>query len=121
VDHGIPLLYTADEAARIIGGSCTASWLTRKARAGEFPCTLMGRTRTFSRRQMAEILAICEVRADGDDLMVPDVATRFDAWIADAPPDLTLNDAFVEGFAQGLEWADWEVERSPDRTPGQLG
>jgi len=111
VDYPEPLLYTAEEAAAIIGGNCTASWLTRKARAGEFPCTLMGRTRTFSRRQLAEILKICEVRPDSGDLMVPDVAPRFNAWIADAPPDLTLNDAFVEGFAQGLEWADWEVER----------
>lgn len=110
VNHPEPLLYTCDEAARLL--NCNASWLTRKAREGVIPFTRIGRTRCFSDANLAAILEIFSVRPTAQRIE-PTVTDRFAAWMddADAPEDPSLQDAFVEGFAQALEWTaakrDW--------------
>lgn len=103
MNHAEPLLYTPEQAARAMGGSFTASWLIGRARKGKFPCTMSGRKRMFSNANLLEIIAICEVRPAVDPIE-PSVAERFTAWSEDETGS-TLEDAFVAGFAQGMEWA----------------
>lgn len=55
------LAYTAEQAAKIIGGNCKASWLRAKARAREFPYEWIGGSYNFTRAQIDEIIALCEV------------------------------------------------------------
>jgi excisionase family DNA binding protein len=48
------LLYTADEAAQMLG--VPASWLRRKAAARQIPCTFVGKHLRFSRTDLETIV-----------------------------------------------------------------
>jgi hypothetical protein len=60
---GPGLAYTAKQAAKIIGGTCKASWLKAKSRAGEFPCTMIGGAYNYTDADITEIVALCQVPA----------------------------------------------------------
>jgi hypothetical protein len=103
MDDREQLLYTVEEAGLIL--RVKPSWLTAKARKREIPCTMIGRTRMFSNANLAEILAIYEVRPAGEPI-VPSISERFAAWVDGQEDEPAPEDAFVEGFAQAMEWAD---------------
>lgn len=102
MDHREPLLYTVEEAGLML--RVKPSWLTTKARKREIPCTMIGRTRMFSNANLAEILAIYEVRPAAEPIE-PSTSDRFTVWISGQGDEPALENAFVEGFAQALEWA----------------
>ena len=52
------LAWTAAEAAELL--RCKASWLRRKARCHEIPCTMLGRAYHFSDAHLAEVIRILE-------------------------------------------------------------
>jgi|ERR1700722_15921383 len=113
VDYPEPLLYTVEEAAWIL--RCTPAWLKAKTLAREIPYTDLGDGPLFTRKQVQEIRPVWEASPD-DETTVPDVLGRFYAWALSqgAAPDASVQAAaFVEGFAQGLEWAGWDVDRLP--------
>jgi hypothetical protein len=53
------LVHTPEEAARIIGADCKASWLRTKARKGEIPSLWIGKY-GFTDAHITEIIRICE-------------------------------------------------------------
>lgn len=59
---GAALVYTADQAAALIGGTCKASWLRKQAREKKIPCRKIGGAYNFTDADIAEILAIVEQR-----------------------------------------------------------
>lgn len=50
-----PLLFTPEEAARLLG--VKPSWLRRKAAARVIPCTFLGKHLRFSRADLEAIIA----------------------------------------------------------------
>ena len=52
------LAWTAAEAAELL--RCKASWLRRKARCHEIPCTMLGGAYHFSDAHLAEVIRILE-------------------------------------------------------------
>jgi hypothetical protein len=56
-----PAVYTADEAAAILGGSVKASWLKEMARKREIPFTMLGGYR-WTDAHLEEIIALREHR-----------------------------------------------------------
>jgi excisionase family DNA binding protein len=55
-DHrGVPLLYTADQAAALL--QVSPSWLRKKATARAIPCTFIGKHLRFSPTDLAMIIA----------------------------------------------------------------
>jgi excisionase family DNA binding protein len=53
-----PLVYTPEEAARLLG--VKPSWLRRKAAARAIPCTFLGKHLRFSRADLEAIVAAGE-------------------------------------------------------------
>jgi excisionase family DNA binding protein len=53
-----PLVYTPEEAARLLG--VRPSWLRRKAAARAIPCTLLGKHLRFSRADLVAIVSAGE-------------------------------------------------------------
>jgi hypothetical protein len=51
------------------------------------------------------------------------IADRFQAWISDpdTPPVPTLQDAFVEGFAQCMEWISGQPRQRDDTGTAPAG
>lgn len=56
-------MHTPEEAAKIIGGTCKASWLKAGARAGTFPHVMIGGAYNFTDEQIREIVGLCTVPA----------------------------------------------------------
>ena len=73
---GQALAHTAEQAARIIGGNCKASWLKQQAREGKIPALKIGGAWNFTSAHIAEIIAFCEVPAARQVSAAPAPAKR---------------------------------------------
>lgn len=56
-------LYTAEQVAKDFLGMRGTWWLEEGAREGRLPCTMLGRTRRYSRDNILAIIAICDTPA----------------------------------------------------------
>lgn len=58
-----PLLFDAEQTIERLGlvGEKSAYWLNQQARLQRIPCTMVGRTRKWSERDMADIVALFRV------------------------------------------------------------
>lgn len=83
------LAHTADQAAAIIGGTCTAYWLKVQARRKKIPYTQIGRACNFTDAQIREIIGLREVLPRQSAKLAPSPGrVRIAPGAANVPPPL---------------------------------